>query len=184
MRRNTFEKNFDKRGVGPNIIGYVDAKDSPSETRLICWLRPHHPGFVVMPRFRYLRDPLFLSGCAAYAVNRWLLKPHFHNTFLHNYFNDLFLIPCALPPLLLMQRWLELRSHDGPPTAGEIGFQLLVWSILFEWIGPHIMSHAVGDPWDVVAYAIGGVVAGLWWHWRSRTKQNPIAIAERGVHEF
>jgi hypothetical protein len=128
-----------------------------------------------MRPFRYLRDPLFLFGCAAYALNRWLLKPHLHSTFLHSYFNDLFLIPCALPPLLLLQRWLKLRSHDGPPTAGEIGFQLVVWSILFEWIGPHIMPHAVGDPWDVVAYAVGGLFAGLWWNWR------PLRLRESAV---
>ncbi|MGN6555809.1 MAG: hypothetical protein ACTHLW_19045 [Verrucomicrobiota bacterium] len=116
-----------------------------------------------MPVFRYLRDPLFLISCAAYALNRWWLKPHLHSAFLHSHFNDLLLIPCALPPVLLAQRWLKLRSHDGPPQVGEIVFQLVAWSILFEWIGPHIMRHTTGDPWDAVAYAVGGLLAGLWW---------------------
>jgi len=116
-----------------------------------------------MRSFRYLRDPLFLTGCCAYALNRWLLKPRVHSTFLHSHFNDLFLIACALPPLLLAQRWLGLRRHDAPPTPAEIIFHLSVWSLLFEWIGPHIMPHTSGDPWDVVAYLAGGVFAGLWW---------------------
>ncbi len=115
-----------------------------------------------MRPFRYLRDPCFLACCTAYAVNRWLLKPHLHSVFLHSWFNDLLLIPCALPPLLLLQRWLKLRADDGPPHAGEILFQLCVWSVLFEWIGPHII-HTTGDVWDVVAYAVGGLVAGMWW---------------------
>ncbi len=114
--------------------------------------------------FGYLCDRLFLLACLLYAVNRWGLKPHVHNFFLHGYFNDVLLIPCALPPLLFIQRLLGLRGHDGLPTAGEIGLNLIVWSILFEVIGPHLTRRATGDPWDVVAYIAGGIFAGLWWH--------------------
>src|SRR4051794_30148452 len=114
-----------------------------------------------MRAFRYLQDRLFLICCLAYAFNRWLLKPHLHSPFLHSHFNDLLLIPCALPPVLLAQRWLKLRSHDEPPQTGEIIFQLCVWSILFEWIGPHIMPHTTGDPWDIVAYVVGGFFAWM-----------------------
>jgi hypothetical protein len=126
-------------------------------------VRSRHSGALVRP-FGYLRDPLCLVSCVAYAVNRWLLKPRVHSPFLHDHFNDLLLIPCALPVLLLMERWLKLRPHDLPPTPGEIALYLVVWSILFEVIGPHIMRRAVGDPWDVVAYVVGGVLAGVWWH--------------------
>jgi hypothetical protein len=114
--------------------------------------------------FHYLRDRLFQVCCLLYACNRWILKPRFHSPFLHNHFNDLLLIPCALPPLLLMQRWLKLRTHDQLPTPGEIALYLAVWSILFEAIGPHIMPWTVGDPWDAAAYVVGGIAAGLWWH--------------------
>lgn len=117
-----------------------------------------------MNAFGYLRDRLFLASCALYALNRWLLKPRVHSPFLHNHFNDLLLIPCALPPLLWMQRWLKLRTHDLVPTWGEITLYLLVWSVLFEVIGPHIMPWTVGDVWDAVAYIVGGGLAGLWWH--------------------
>ncbi len=118
-----------------------------------------------MKPFRYLRDGLFLVTCLLYVVNRWGLKPHTHNAFIHGYFNDVLLIPCALPPLLLTERWLGLRRHDLLPEAGEIFLNWVVWSILFEVIGPHIM-RTTGDPWDVVAYAVGGMVAWLWWHRR------------------
>jgi hypothetical protein len=114
--------------------------------------------------FGYLRDPFCLACCVLYAVNRWFLKPRVHSAFLHDHFNDLLLMPCALPVLLLLQRWLKLRDHDLPPTPGEIALYLVVWSILFEVIGPHIKRGAVGDPLDVVAYAVGGILAGLWWH--------------------
>lgn len=122
-----------------------------------------------MRRFQYLQDPLFLVGAAAYAVNRWLVKPHLHAGFFHDHFNDLWLIPCALPLMLWLHRRLGWRTHDDPPQISEISFHLLVWSILFEWIGPQIMPHTTGDPWDVVAYAAGGLFAGWWWHRRRKS---------------
>jgi len=130
------------------------------------WFWPRHPGAAVR-RFRYVFDPLCLICCLLYATNRWLIKPHCHIVFFHSWFNDLLLIPCALPPLLLIQRWLGLRTHDRPPTAGEVAAHVVGWSILFEVIGPHILP-TTGDPWDAVAYAVGGAVAFGWWRWFER----------------
>ena len=116
-----------------------------------------------MKRFGYWRDPLFLVGCALYVLNRWAIKPHVHSPFLHGQFNDLLLIPCALPLVLWLQRHLGLRKHDAPPTVSEIVFHLVAWSLLMEVAGPHLM-HVTGDPLDVLAYAVGGALAGVWWH--------------------
>jgi hypothetical protein len=130
-----------------------------------------------MRRFRYAADPLFLCCCAAYAVNRWLLKPNFDSAFLHGYFNDLLLIPCALPLVLWMQRRLGLRKHDNVPEITEVLFHLVVWCVLFEVIGPHLIRHTTGDPLDMVAYAMGALVALAWWRGRGRGR------AEPNVHE-
>lgn len=116
-----------------------------------------------MRRFRYLRDPLFLIGCAAYAINRWLVKPHVHHGFLHSHFDDLWLIPCALPPVLWLHRRLNLRRHDDAPRLPEIAFHLVFWSALFEWFGPRFVPHTTSDPYDVLAYIAGAVAAGIWW---------------------
>ena len=149
---------------------HAPAQNPAAETGRGGRVWPRHPRPALKRPFGYLRDRLFLAGCVAYASNRWLLKPHLHNEFLHSYFNDTLLISCALPPVLLAQRWSQLRSHDEVPRAGEIIFHVIVWSILFEWIGPHIMPHTTGDPWDAVAYGAGGLAAGVWWQrdrWRS-----------------
>jgi hypothetical protein len=115
-------------------------------------------------RFGYISDRLFLVGCLLYATNRWGLKPRVHIAFLHDHFNDLLLIPCALPPLLWVHWRLRLRPHYRPPTFLEICLHLLIWSVLFEVIGPRIVRHATGDIWDVAAYVVGGLLAGLWWN--------------------
>jgi hypothetical protein len=113
--------------------------------------------------FAYWRDRLFITCCALYVLNRWGLKPLVTSPFFHGQFNDLLLIPCALPPVLWLQRKSRLRSHDAPPTVGEIVGHLAVWSVLFEIIGPRMMT-VTGDVRDVVAYAAGALVAGLWWN--------------------
>lgn len=123
-----------------------------------------------MKAFQYERDPVCVVSCALYALNRWGLKPRLHSPFLHDHFNDLLLIPCALPLLLRMHRWLGLRTHDLPPEPAEIALYCCLWSVLFEVIGPRLVTWSVGDPWDAVAYAIGGIVSGCWWnrHWVAR----------------
>lgn len=117
-----------------------------------------------MPRFRYFRDPLFLTACVAYGINRCCIKPWAAPGFMMFHFNDLWLIPCALPPVLWLHRRLGLRAQDGPPQPGEIAGHLVVWSLLFEWILPRITSRPGSDPTDVVVYTAGALIAGLWWN--------------------
>jgi len=124
-------------------------------------------------RFRYLADPLFLVCCALYALNRWEIRPHTHLAFFHSWFNDVLLIPCALPPVLRLHRFAGLRGHDLPPTAPEIFAHWLGWSILFEFICPRFMPHTTGDPWDVAAYAVGAVAAYAWWRRDARPARSP-----------
>ncbi len=116
-----------------------------------------------MNGFAYLRDRFFILAVAAYALNRWLFKPLLPSPFLRGYFNDLLLVPAALPVVLWLQRVVRLREHDLAPSWGEILLHLGIWSIICEFIGPHWLHHGTADAWDVVAYAAGGVVACLWW---------------------
>lgn len=116
-----------------------------------------------MRRFRYHLEPLCLAACALYAVNRWLVKPHVPSEFLRGHFNDLLLIPCALPLVLWLQRRLGLRTHDAAPSFAEVAGHLAVWTLIAEWIGPHWLHRGVGDAWDVLAYALGAIVALLAW---------------------
>lgn len=114
-------------------------------------------------RFGYCCDPLFIVGCIVYVLNRWIVKPHVHGGVFHSHFNDFWLIPCALPPVLWIYRRLGLREDDARPRGSEILQHLVFWSLLFEGIGPRFMSHTTGDARDVAAYALGALCAALWW---------------------
>ena len=116
-----------------------------------------------MKRFAYVRDPLCVAACALYVLNRWWLRAHVGGAFLTGYFNDLLLIPAALPVVLWLQRRLGVRPDDQRPAWREIGLHLAVWSFAAEVVMPHLTARATGDWHDVVAYAVGAGVAGFWW---------------------
>lgn len=146
-------------GPTPANLGHdCVAEDPPGDRR-----RSGDPRVAVKP-FRYWRDGLFLGACSLYALNRWVISSRVPNAFLRGQFNDLLLIPCALPLLLLLQRWLKLRLHDQPPQAGEIALHLVIWSFLFEVVGPHLVHQATGDLRDVAAYVAGGIFGWWWWN--------------------
>jgi hypothetical protein len=116
----------------------------------------------VRARFRYCGDGLFLASSALYVINRWLVKPYAVSPFLRGHFNDLLLIPCALPPLLWLHRLLGLRAHDSPPTVAEIAVHWFVWSLVCEVVGPAFLPRTA-DVWDILCYAVGALVSGVWW---------------------
>jgi hypothetical protein len=121
-----------------------------------------------MPRFRYLLDPLCLAGCAIYAVNRWMVKPNTVVEFFHFHFNDVWLIPCALPLLLWLHRKLDLRAHDRFPSITEVLLHLGIWCVTCEGIGPRWVPGISGDFGDVLAYSSGAIFALGWWRWQER----------------
>lgn len=76
-------------------------------------------------------------------------------------------VPFWLPIVLFITRAVRLRSHDNPPDFYEISFYLLMWSFVFEHVGPsygRYLNYPVADPWDIFYYAIGAVIGGIYWN--------------------
>lgn len=117
-----------------------------------------------MNRFGYGRDRMFLAAVAGYVLNQGLLKPRCSSPFLHGYFNDLLLIPAALPVVLWAHRRLRLRLHDLPPSWREVSLHLVVWTVICEILGPPLMHRGTADFRDFLAYSAGGLVAWFWWN--------------------
>lgn len=102
-------------------------------------------------------------GCLLYVANSVWLASGGGGAIARGYFNDFLMIPCALPFILWIHSLLGWREKDAYPTLSELLGHLVVWSIVAELIGPRLVSGAVSDVHDVLAYAGGAVVAGLWW---------------------
>lgn len=127
---------------------------------------------MVVRRFRYLADPLCLTAIGLYWVNREWIKPSAwgHHGFAHDYLNDVLLIPIFLPLVLIIHRWLGMRTHDRPPSALEVTSHVTIWSVLFLVIFPlheWLYRHSTADPFNAIAFAAGGAMAWLFWNRRT-----------------
>ena len=121
--------------------------------------------------FDYWRDPLFLFCVVLYVVNRFAIKPNCDAFFFHAWLNDVICIPFTLPPMLWVLNRFRLRFREGPPAFVEIALPLVVISWAFEIYLPNterFREVTVADPWDIVAYAFGAVVSGIFWYYYYR----------------
>jgi hypothetical protein len=118
--------------------------------------------------FGYLADPICIGSILIYMLTRWVLKPHhIGGCFVHGYLNDLICLPLFLPIILRAQSILGIRRHDLPPTLFEVLHNWVIFSVVFEVVLPRIPAFAsTGDPWDCVAYMVGGIAAYFWWNRR------------------
>lgn len=124
-------------------------------------------------KFLYIRDPLFISCLIMYWLNRWVLKPLTTGGIFHTSLNDLMCIQFWVPLMLWGMRRFGLRSDDRPPQWYGILIPLVWWSFIFEWWIPRsapFRGLTVSDPYDIVSYAVGALVAALFWHWRYRER--------------
>ena len=121
--------------------------------------------------FRYLADPVCITALALYALNRFVLKPHhIGGWFTHGYLNDLLCLPLFVPMILRAQNLLGLRPHNAFPRLWEILQHWLIFSLVFQVIlprFPHSFTSA-GDPYDILAYLAGGLLASTYWTLASR----------------
>ena len=128
-------------------------------------------------RYRYLRDPVFVTAFFLYWLNRLAIKPFTEVGFVHNHFNDFLCVPFFVPVVVFVARSCRLRTHDRPPEVHEIILPLLVWSIMFELVlpaSPFWSRWAVGDPLDILWYSAGAFVASVLW-----TRQHTQAASKK-----
>lgn len=122
-------------------------------------------------QFGYMKDRLFWIAVFIYLLNRLILEPVMagRTDFFSSYVNDIICFPFWLPIVLYLTRLVRLRRHDLPPDFFELCFYFLIWSYIFEFVGPMYGSrfnYHVSDPWDIVCYASGCLFAGLYWNFR------------------
>jgi hypothetical protein len=118
-------------------------------------------------------------ACFTCIFNRFVVKPVvWENGLFSSYFNDLICSPFWLPIVLLATKYAGFRDHDEPPDLLELGFYVLLWSIIFEYVCPSYGKHfncTIADPWDIVCYAIGAVIAWFFWNFNITDKTQIIS---------
>jgi hypothetical protein len=116
--------------------------------------------------FGYIADPACVVSLVLYALNRYFLRPHhIGGSFTHGYFNDVLCLPLFVPMILYSQHLIGLRKHFGFPRPWEIFQNWLVFTVVFQVLIPRFPKTfiAAGDPYDILAYLAGGIIAGFYW---------------------
>jgi hypothetical protein len=116
--------------------------------------------------FQYLGDPACYISLVIYAINRFELKPHhIGGWFTHGYLNDVLCLPLFVPMILYAQHLIGLRPHRRYPQVWEIFQNWAVFTVMFQVIIVRFPKTYIsaGDPWDILAYLAGGIIAGVYW---------------------
>ena len=83
---------------------------------------------------------------------------------MSNHWNDIWMLPCAVPLVIRIYITLDLRKSCAPPGLSEIVWLGLLWSVMAEGVAPIWLTGSTADPMDVLAYALGGFMLWLRWH--------------------
>ncbi len=68
-------------------------------------------------------------------------------------------MPIAIPLMFAAFYYTKLRQTPFPNLI-ELMLHLIIWSTIFEVIGPQFLNKGVGDIYDVICYVIGtGAIA-------------------------
>ncbi len=121
-----------------------------------------------MLNYCFWKDKLFLISSLIYFFNTYYLKHLIKVDFFQNYLNDILLIPCALPPLIYLYVKLKLRNQKSFPTTLEVFSFFIFSSFVFECLGPKYLNKGVADYFDILAYAIGGIISNYFWNKNSK----------------
>lgn len=102
-------------------------------------------------------NAITLALCAAaYLLNQALLKGT-SVPFFTNHLND------VLAGVIILA-WSDMLARSGSREEAFIRSPLggtaiiAIASIAWEGVAPMFIRWSVGDPWDVLAYAVGGVI--------------------------
>lgn len=97
---------------------------------------------------------LFVSAFA-FLVHQ-LIEPFFHQAFIDSYLDDFLFLPVVYSLVLILLRPFLSAKFILPLPMIVLGW--LCTSFFTEWLFPRLSSEHTSDPWDILAYAAGGLV--------------------------
>ena len=115
-----------------------------------------------MPQFSPVVLRIFLGAAVLFAAHRVLIAacPAYSHALVRGYLGDFLALPICVPFFATSQTWLGVRRVGANLRATEILAYWLLFSVWFEILAPQVWHRLTADPWDVVAYGLGGLC--LW----------------------
>lgn len=109
-----------------------------------------------------LKHPVFWGAVGIYTVLLVLKKTGVYIPLISDYLSDLLVMPVVLSIALWAVR--STRTPKGEERQEyffrwwHVAFTVGFYSLLFEVLFPQLTDRFTADPWDVLAYAVGGVL--------------------------
>jgi len=110
---------------------------------------------------KYIAVPEMLTGMSTYAIHyllRWI-SATYNSTLFRGYIADVLALIVCVPLFANIQVFFKVRRLPQIRFV-EIVLYFCVYSILYEGVAPMISDHATADWFDILAYALGGMI--LW----------------------
>ena len=101
-------------------------------------------------------SPLFWISTLVFTVNQILEASGIFLPFIHSYLDDFLCSPIVLGFALFIQQQFTYRNRFYVLSAKMIVFFVIWYSLIFEVLLPMSAEQFRADPWDVVAYSLGG----------------------------
>jgi hypothetical protein len=110
---------------------------------------------------KYVALPEMFTGMGLYGVHFVLRETSkaYNGTILRGYFSDVLALIVCVPIFINIQILFGTRRVYRI-HLWEIGLYLLIFSFVYEYLYPMIWDKSTADLYDVVAYALGGII--LW----------------------
>jgi hypothetical protein len=112
-----------------------------------------------------LKDPVFLLFCTLFTGNKMLEINGVFIPFVHAYMDDLICLPVILNIILFLFRKFIYPDDQYCFPLFFILSALLMFSLAFEVLLPLRSDAYTADPWDILAYSLGGI----FFHFRFNT---------------
>lgn len=107
--------------------------------------------------FSPILPPFFEATLVVFILNQLMESRGIYIPFVHSYLDDLLVVPIMLGGILVFQQQITYRNPAYVFSVGHVVVMVLMLSWYFEWYAPGRKDNHYGDPWDVLAYTIGGV---------------------------
>ena len=107
---------------------------------------------------QYLLNPVLVVCTLVFAINQVFDHTGVYIPFVHAYLDDFLTLPLSGALILFVQRFLTYRNPAYVLPVWQVAFLWLVFSVWFEWYLPQQSAAYVQNGWDVMAYALGGVL--------------------------
>jgi hypothetical protein len=109
-----------------------------------------------------LFPPYFIMVSSVFIANQLLERAGIFIPFVHSYLDDMLAIPIVLGFTLVFQQQVTYRNPKYTFAPAHVVFMVVLLSVYFEWHLPSQHDYHYADPWDVLAYALGGFAFFRW----------------------